>query len=75
MLKEDAFIAYAVAATYLTNDFEYSLRIATTDFSCMTNTPLFEGNILRFRALSSLKLFEHSLEELEEDKEEESRYL
>ena len=67
MRKEDQFIALMAATTYLLNDFEYSLRISTTDFSCMTNTPLFEGNILRFRALASLKLFENSLAEENKD--------
>ena len=47
-----------VAVTYLTNDFEYSYRISVTDFSYSTNTALFMGNILRFRALTCLKLFE-----------------
>ena len=45
------------------NEFEYSLRLSTNNFSSICFTPLFEGNILRFRALANLKLFECSLEE------------
>ena len=59
-----------VAETYLTNDFEYSFRISTTDFSYFTTTPIFEGNILRFQALANLKLFEQGLLEKEENKEQ-----
>ena len=58
MVTEGYFIVLMVADTYLTNDYEYSLRISTTNFSYTTNTALFMGNILRFRALASLKLFE-----------------
>ena len=47
-----------VANTYLTNDYEYSLHISQKDFSYIANTSMFEGNILRFRALASLQLFE-----------------
>lgn len=49
--------------TFLTNDFEYSLRIASTDLSYFANTSLFEGNVLRFRALAAFKLFDHALQE------------
>ena len=58
-----------VAETYLTNDFEYSLRISTTDFSYFTISPIFEGNILRFQALANMKLFEQGMLEREENKE------
>ena len=60
MTIEGQFILLMVADTYLTHDYEYSLRISETDFSFIANTCLFEGNILRFRALASLKLFEVS---------------
>ena len=56
-----------VADTFLSYDFEYSLRISTTDFSYLANSCIFEGNILRFRALASLKLFESSLQEVNDD--------
>ena len=59
MIIEGEFILHWVADTYLLNDFEHSLRISTTDFSYVANTALFEANILRFRALASLKLFHH----------------
>ena len=63
------FITLIVANTYLSNDYEYSLRISTTDFSYIANSSLFEGNILRFRALASLKLFELSDLQETEDKD------
>ena len=49
------------ADTYLINDFEYSLRIATADVSFIANTPLFEGNILRLRALASIEIFRYEM--------------
>ena len=55
---EGEFILLAVANTFLTNDYEYSLRISSADFSYIANSALFEGNILRYRALASIKLFE-----------------
>ena len=75
MFTEGKFILLCAADAYLTNDFEYSLRISTQNFSSIANSCLFEGNILRFRALASLKLFEHGLEEREEDKQENFTYL
>ena len=61
-MKEQAkFILLMVANTYLSNDFAYSFSIARDDFSYVANSALFESNILRFRALSSLKLFENGL--------------
>ena len=59
MRVEGQFILLMVVNTYLSNDFEYSLRVSLKDVSYFANTRLFESNILRFRALSSLKMFEH----------------
>jgi len=64
MTVEGQFILHMVADTYLTKDYDYSLRISTTDFSYIANTRLFEGNILRFRALASLKMFEDGLKDM-----------
>lgn len=75
MREEGRFILLCVADAYLTNDFEYSLRLSTQNFSSIANTCLFEGNILRFRALANLKLFEHGLNEREEDKRENFAFL
>lgn len=58
MSTEGQFIILIVADTFLCNDYEYSLKISEQDFSYVANTSLFEGNILRFRALASIKLFE-----------------
>ena len=62
MVTQGYFIVLMVAVTYLTNDFEYSYRISVTNFSYSTHTALFMGNILRFRALTCLKLFELGIE-------------
>lgn len=59
MTKEEEFILLIVTNTYLTHEFEYSLQISVTDVSYLANSCLFESNILRFRALASLKLYEH----------------
>lgn len=63
MSNHGQFILLNVADSYLMNEFEYSLRLSTNNFSSICFTPLFEGNILRFRALANLKLFECGLEE------------
>ena len=57
------FIIFMVADTYLSHDFEYSLRISTTDFSFFVNSSIFESNVLRFRALASIEMFQNSLQE------------
>ena len=75
MTTEGEFILYFVADTYLKNDFEHSLRISTQDFSYVAYSPLFEGNILRFRALASLKLFEQYNNDKYESPEETLDYL
>lgn len=73
MTIEGQFILLMVADTYLSHDYEYSLRLATTDFSFIANTCLFEGNILRFRALANLKLFEEKFKDgVLTDEEEDS---
>ena len=76
MVIEGEFILLVVANTYLSNDFEYSLKISVTDVSYVANTCLFESNILRYQALSYLKLFEHSKEEDDQkNMEEDFGYL
>ena len=52
--------------TYLMHDYEFSLRISAADLSYIANDRLFESNILRVRALASLRLFEDDLEEVDE---------
>ena len=61
MTIEGQFITLMCADTYLINDYEYSLRIATADVSFIANTPLFEGNILRLRALASIEIFRYEM--------------
>lgn len=56
-----------VANAYLSNDFEYSLRVSLQDVSYVANSRIFEGNILRYRALASLKMFEYGFNESTDD--------
>ena len=63
MSIEGQFIILIVADTFLCNDYEYCLKISQQDFSYVANTPLFEANILRFRALASMRLFEFAQSE------------
>ena len=50
---------------FLICDYEYCLRITQEDFSYIANSALFEGNLLRFRSITSLKLFESVVDEQE----------
>ena len=63
MSKAGLFILYSVVINYLTNDFEYCLRITQADLSFVANSAAFESNILRFRALASIKLFQFAVDE------------
>ena len=74
--SEAEFILLCTVDAFLTNDFEHSLLISTQNFASIANTCLFEGNILRFRALASLKLFENELADpSEEDQKENFTHL
>ena len=53
MSAEGEFILLNIANAFLLNEFEYSLRLATNEFS-ICNVPIFEGNKLRFAALANL---------------------
>lgn len=46
------FILLFSANIFLTQDFEYCAQITLKNFSFIENTSLFEGNMLRFRALA-----------------------
>ena len=63
MSIEGEFILLAVADAFLASDYEYSLRISSSDFSSTCNSDIFESNILRYRALASIKLFMCAIEE------------
>lgn len=58
MTSDGEIIILAVANAFLTHDYEYCLRVASYDFRSIARSHLFEGNILRYRALASIKLFE-----------------
>ena len=51
------FILLFCANIFLSSDFEYCTQITLKNFSFIENTSLFEGNILRFRALASEQLY------------------
>ena len=61
MTFEGTFVLLMSVDAYLTHDYEYCLRISTTDFSYVANSCIFESNILRVRALASIKHFEDEL--------------
>lgn len=66
MSEEGKFILLNVADSYLLQDFEYSLRLSTHNFTSICTDRLFEGNLLRFRSLASIELFAMSLQDEEE---------
>ena len=47
------FILLFAANIFLSNDYEYSLKIMLKNFAFVDNTPLFEANILRFRSMAA----------------------
>ena len=50
------FILYYAMNAFLKQDFEYCVQICSKDYSFVANTNVFEGNILRLKALA----LEHS---------------
>ena len=46
------FILYRIANLFLARDYEQCLRLAKFNFAAVCNSRLFEGNILRYKALS-----------------------
>ena len=75
MAIEGQFILLMAANAYLSNDFEYSLRISLQDVSYVANSRIFESNILRYRALASLKMFEYGFDTSADDRRETIEYL
>ena len=49
---EGRFILFTVANALLSDHYDYCLRICSTNFTYVANSFLFEGNILRFKALA-----------------------
>ena len=45
------------ANTFLSRDFKQCLRVCNQDFSYISNSYLFEGNILRFKALALHEIY------------------
>jgi hypothetical protein len=56
---------------YLANDLEMCLNVCSTNMSCVSNGSIFEGNILRFKALALEKMYEKEVREAEEEEEAE----
>ena len=57
MTIQGRFILMTAVNIFLCQDYEYTLRICSTNFSYIANTSLFEGNILRIKSLASEQLF------------------
>ena len=53
MVTRGKMIVLKAANDFLSGDFESSLDICNTNFSNYANSSLFEGNLLRFRALAA----------------------
>ena len=49
---EGTFILYHVANLFLSTDYEKCLEVCSVNFSFISNSKLFESNILRFKALA-----------------------
>ena len=49
---EGTFILYHVANLFLSTDYEKCLEVCSINFSFISNSKLFESNILRFKALA-----------------------
>ena len=54
------FILLMAANIFLFGDYEYCLSLCSHNFSHITNTSLFEGNILRFKSLAAERFFYQS---------------
>ena len=52
------FILYSAANAFLKQDYEYCLKICSKDYSFEANMNVFEGNIVRLKALA----LEHSIQ-------------
>ena len=57
MTNQGKFILMAAVNIFLCQDYSYTRRICSTNFSYVANTSLFEGNILRINALASEQLY------------------
>lgn len=65
------FILLKVVVDFLANDLEMALNVCCTNLSYVTNSALFEGNILRFKALTLEGKYEQEIREIEERSDEE----
>ena len=61
MTTAGQFILLFSANIFLSGDFEYCLKITMNNFTCIENSCLFEGNILRFRSLAADQVYQHKL--------------
>ena len=50
--EKEAFILYAIASMYLSNSFQFSLRICDAEFKNNMQGKIYQANILRFKALN-----------------------
>ena len=57
-------ILFVATIAYLSDAFERCLNICQTNFSSLANSIVFEGNILRLKALCLLKLHQQKTEQI-----------
>lgn len=60
------FILLKVVVDYLANDLEMALNVCCTNLSYVANSAIFEGNILRLKALTLEGKYEQEIREIEE---------
>ena len=57
MTVQGRFIVIVAVNSLLSCDYDFVLRICSTNFSYIANTCLFEGNILRLKSLASEQMY------------------
>ena len=69
------FIMMFTANIFLQRDYDYCLHICETNFSQLNDITIFQGNMLRFKALAAEQLFHHKTIDLGDKSFENSKLL
>ena len=69
------FILYRIANLFLARDYEHCLRLTKFNFAAVCNSKLFEGNILRFKALSLEMIYSYNHTIYQAQQEQKREYL
>ena len=78
MTIQGRFIVLYAVNMILQADYEYVLRICSTNFSYIANTSLFEGNILRLKSIACEQIFkikDETSNKEEEDSENQKQII